>query len=815
MSLEDCIQRGMDGGEMPRDLGEQAQKDWRERADRYERQGHPRHTAEAMAAEDIKEGYRKEAGDVRHVFLARMANLRQIQARVNRSNTPNMTQNMERLDYRHRALVRRFNHLLSEFLSEHSRDLLGRTRNPAQMRSLVKELHGEPSGDVAARQLADGIREALEDMRLMFNEAGGLIGKIDNYGLPHSHNRRAVTRAKFNHWFDEVDGRLDWSRIEDPVTGNPLDDPPDEVRRAFLQEVYDNIAFGKDAREAVYGRPQGKATYRRGSERRVLHFKTADDWMEYNKNFGSGDPFAALMGHVHKMARDITLMREYGPNPALGVDYEAQSWRKKARDAKDEGLAGKAASDATRATQMFRILSGGSVPQTAMQDWVGTFFSSARHVMTAAMLDRAIFASIADVNSMRLAADSVGMNPGNLLTRHIDLLANSMSREEAMRAGWVADTLADAGTVMARFQQEWAPAEVAERLSSASMRVQGLTHWTDMARSAFQMEFAGMMASQAGRALDAVDEPLQSFLKKADITDSEWRNLTDPKFMFKAGNGATFASPFWWREVTDLPTDQADELFFKMQGLIEEQMEYAVPTQSLLARGAVDPAGRDLPPGTLLYEVAKSGLMFKSFAMTFTVNQFRRIAAQPTLEAKIGYGLNLAAGATVMGALAMQIGDLAFGRDPQDMSDPLFWGRAALKGGGFGIVGDIVSTGQSSWGGGFASYLAGPVPQVIDDIYDLTFYNAWQMSQGEDANFAAEFSRMGRRYTPMGQTPAIGPAMDRLFWDQFQIYLDPDSLTALQRTAKRRETEYGQGSFWLPGSPAPDRAPNLRSALGQ
>lgn len=27
----------------------------------------------------------------------------------------------------------------------------------------------------------------------MFNEAGGLIGKLDDWGLPHAHNRRAVS----------------------------------------------------------------------------------------------------------------------------------------------------------------------------------------------------------------------------------------------------------------------------------------------------------------------------------------------------------------------------------------------------------------------------------------------------------------------------------------------------------------------------------------------------------------------------------------------------------------------------------------------
>lgn len=816
MSLFDCIQAAMDDAEVSadRERGQRAQAMWREISDRYERQGHDRQMAEGLAAEDVKQAFRREAGDDRHVYLSKMANIRKQQAEVGAAKTPDMREKMERLDYRRRGLMRRFNARLGDFLKEHHRDILGRVTKPAQMRNVVRELHGEASGDATAKALADGIRDALEDMRLMFNEAGGLAGKLENWGLPHSHSRRAVTRAGFDRWFDEINPRLDWTKIEDPLTGRPMQPeggsvPDIETQRRFLKEAFDNIAYGKASREAVYGRPQGTATYRKHSERRVLAFKSADDWISYNKDFGSGDPFASLMGHVHRMARDISLMREFGPNPGLGVDYRGQLWAQKARG--NDALTKKADLDTSVGQRMFRVLSGGSVPQTYMQDYMATFMSSTRHVLTSAFLDRAIIASTSDVNSMRLAASAIGMNPANTFKRHVELLASSMSRAEAMRAGWVADTLSDAGTALARFQQEVPPAEIAERLASASMRLQGLTHWTDMGRVAFQMEFAGHMASQAGKALDQVDQPLQGFLRRAGITEPEWADLTAAENLFTAGNGGTFASPMWWREVTTMDRAKADDLFFKIQGLIEEQMEYAVPTQSLIARGMTDPAAYGIPPGTLPYEVVKSGLMFKSFAMTFTINQYRRLMSQPTIGGRIGYGLNLAAGATVMGALALQIGDLAMGRDPQDMTDPQFWGKAAMKGGGFGIVGDIVATGQASWGGGFGSYLTGPIPQAAQDAWDLTIKNAYEFATGQDTNFAKELGRLGKRYTPMGQTPLVGPAIDRLFWDQLSILLDPDAAQALVKASKRR----GQGDWWMPGSAAPDRLPNFGQAIGQ
>ena len=804
MSFADCLRDAIDEGSADPVRGARAQAMWEELADRYEANGHPRHLAEVMAAEDVKKAFRKEAGDARHVALAQMAIARRMQAEVEKAKAPDMRATIERVEYRQRGLVRRFNGRLSEFLSEHHRSITGTVKRPAQLMNVVKELHLESSGDATAKSLADGIRSALEDMRLMANEAGAIIPKLDGWGLPHSHSRAAIRRAGFDRWRTEIEPKIEWTKTVGP-SGEPFSTQPDPAtREAFLRATYENIVFGRDVENPVYGKVKGTARYRRHAQQRVLAFRSAEDWIAYNRVFGSGDPFKSLMGHVHGMARDIALMREFGPNPKLGAEYRADLWRAKLGVEGKESLFEKATGDIGHGLRMFNVLSGGARPETPLQDWLATFMSSTRHVLTSAQLDRAVVASMSDLNTMKLAAESLRMNPASMVGKQVGALA-TLSKEDLKRAGWVADTLADPGTALARFQNEIAPAEVAERLSSAAMRVQGLSAWTDRARSVFYQETTGAFAAFAGKRVSEVDEPWRSLLERHGVTDEDLAQFTST--MFTAGNGATFAMPIYWRQATDLPARKADAIFDKFQGLLEEQMEIAVPTGSLLARGIFDPAAYNLPPGSIAYEFMKSAGMFKSFPMTFAVSQYRQIMARPTLPGRIGYALNLAAGATIMGALSLQIGDLLLGRDPQDMSKPMFWVRAAMKGGAFGIVGDIVATGQASWGGGFGSYLLGPVPQLVDDVYNLTLKNAVQLAMGEDTNFAEELSRFGRRYTPMGQTVAIGPALDRLFWDQMQLFLDPDSVEALARSSRNRQNLTGAAEWWLPGEPLPSRGP--------
>lgn len=830
MSLFDCIDRAMNDPEIAasKERGKRAQAMWTERADQYESDGHPRHVAEQLAAEDVKEAFRREAGEKRHAYLSVASFQRKAQAHVAQTAKPDMTRRMEELDFKHRGMVRSVQGRLSKYLSQHHRDILGRITNPAEQAHLADELHGIQTGNQAARELAESVNQVMEDLRLQFNAAGGMISKLDNWGVQHVHDKFALMKVGKQDWARRIDAMLDWNRIKDPLTGRPMlidprtGMPPESSRMSYLGEVYDNIVHGKEADDPVYGRPKGVATYRKHMDSRSLHFKDGKTWMEYNRDFGTGGLHQSIMGHVHRMARDIVLMREFGPNPKLGAEYEADLWSSKAKAAGDDKMGEAVRADSNRARRMLDVMSGGGVPQSPSEQIIARGFSTVRSLATAAFLDRAIIASFSDLNSMRMAAKSAGLNGNSLISKQLGVI-KTLSPAERARAGWVADTLADAGSALARFQQDFAAPEWAERVTQASMRIQGLSAWTDRARATAYFDFAGLLMEQSDRAIADLDAPLRALLQKWDVKPDEWDAFRAPDHVFTADNGATFLAPLNFRNVSTLDPRKTDQIFFKMQGVAEEFLELAVPSRSLLAQSFVDPSAYNLPPGSIGYEFMKSATMFKSFTMTFTVNQYRQIQARGGFRSQNGalYGLELAAGATILGAISLQIGDMMMGRDPQDMTQPGFWARAAAKGGGFGIVGDIVSTGQASWGGGFTSYVAGPIPQIATDVWGLTLGNAftaaYQAAQGKevDVNLAEDIAKFGKRYTPMGQTPLVGPAIDRLFWDQLQLLIDPESIDGLAAASKKRENLTGAGEFWMPGSAIPSRVPNLGAAIGQ
>lgn len=221
-------------------------------------------------------------------------------------------------------------------------------------------------------------------------------------------------------------------------------------------------------------------------------------------------------------------------------------------------------------------------------------------------------------------------------------------------------------------------------------------------------------------------------------------------------------------------------------------------------------------PGTILGEVARSGLMFKSFALSVWMNQYRRILSRPTPLSKAQYAAEMLAAFTAMGALSLQIKEMAKGNDPRPMDSTKFWGAALLQGGGVGIVGDLLAAGDTRMGGGLAEYIAGPVIGFAGDVQRTTVGNVLEFARGEDTNIGRDVSKLVTRNTPvLSSLWYTRTAVDRLLFDELQMLLDPEATASMRASAQRRQREYGTTSFWRDAEPVPYRAPNLLNALGQ
>ncbi len=823
MSARDCIRNKAKIGKVNRAKGEAAHRRITEIRKALLDAGESPTLAENMAALQYGEELALKNARAKWRMVNRVRVMRDLEVEVAQMASSKMggavMKMVDDLDFEARAFHKMTMGRLGEFLQKFRPTLAGNVRNPAKFDDVVRAIHAEPVSDPEAAAFGRAWVETNEWMRKKLNSYGYSIGKLEGWGLPHTHSPTSISTAGFDKWAPEIDAKLDWAGMIDPKSGLEFGHVPDpRSRQEFLRAAYDNILHGRNSENPTWGESKAGNILER---HRVFKFKSADDWIAYNKDYGATDPHSAMMQHLDSMSRHLALAKKFGPNAETALDYAGQLVAERARK---EGLGLKdslmAQGGVAWARGMIRVMEGGVGPNGWLGAQSARFFATTRKVLSAALLDRAIVISVpSDLNSCRLAAKAIGMNPGNFMSTYTNLLndirkGGGLTQQDLLRAQHIAESWANPSVTSSRFQMEYPAAAWADRMSNAAMRIQGMNAHTDSAKLAWSWSLNGHMAAERAKDFDQLDPAMRKLMQDSGITSSDWDNFRNSGGVFTASNGAEFLSPLYWRETTQ--HGNADDLALKFQSFVDRATELAVPSRSLIAQGIMDPKAYGMSPGSIPYEIMKSGGMFKSFVAAFVVNQVRMTSMATNwsfmgVKGRAAYGLELFASASLVGALGIQVNEMLMGRDPQPMDNPDFMFRAIMRGGGLGPIGDIISTGSSSWGGGFANYLAGPVVQMAQDTAGLTLgniaqaYNQAMDGEDIDLNFMGDLMRFQKRYTPLQQSPVWlgGAAIDRLIADQFQMLLDPESANDLAKAETLRQNRYGNASWWAPGQPLP------------
>lgn len=834
-SFAECIQRAIDAGTVDRDRGARAQEKFREQVARYEAQGMPAAQARVTAADDLMDSITANTQKRRHTVLAQMQDLAKAAREFDGMATRDadfIMKAIDRAEMKQRALEQSFMSGIVDYLRQHRPDLIGRVREIGKLRNIVRELHGQDTGDVNAKALAEAFQDTSERARSLFNALGGDIGKLQNRGIAHSHDAKKIRKVGFEAWFRNLyDNRLiDWSRIENFDTGKPFAvtataRPLEADARRFLQEVYEGITSeGWNSREPSMA-VGGAALYNRRKEHRVLHFRDGDAWMAYNEQFGQNNPFEAMTGELRGMAKDIALMEEFGPNPTLGLQFRAQILEKQV-----SGAAGDVPSRAyvvarplrdvirqknAKARVTLRHLNGSvNAPHDRFS---AKFFAGTRNLITAAQLGAAPISAITDPVTTRLAAKTIGLNPTGPWQRSMKLLTDKISRDEAAAMGYVFDTWFNVGSAHARMMGDiWAP-EVTSRITNAVLRANGLSLMTDLQRTALRTTFSHELGEQAARSFAELPPELRRFMESRGLTSAEWDMLRAPGAMFTTPTGARVIAPTWFAEHANMPRLEAERLALKLGSIIEDHTEFGIPTTR--ARGRATILG-ERQVGTFAGELLNSVSMYKSYSFTVMFGQLRRVAEiGGGFQNRAAYVAAFVAQMTAMGALAVQLKEIAKGRDPRPMDTAGFWSAAVFQGGGVGIFGDFFSSTTSRAGGGLAETIAGPVVGLGADVGRAISSNVARAADGQDVLIGRDFANLVRRYNPLAtfQPPVPVPtrvALERLMWDQLQYLLDPQATEQWHQAEGRMRRDYGTQSWWRRGETAPRRAPDLSNAAG-
>lgn len=821
MSLRDCINRAVRAGLMDPERADFARKLFDENYDQS-RLNLGDAEALAKAREETIAIVRHQMAQMRREKLLQISRAKDILQQATTAGVPLERAMLAHMDFdpgvkgianvsKRRDTIRgQLHQQMDEFLAKHRRDLLGRNREPAALADVLRELHGESTGNASAKQMADAWAETAERARKMFNHAGGDIPKLEGWALPHSHDFIAVRNAAgkgadpdqhFDAWFEFIKDRLDRGKMIDYSTGKPH---TDLSLKAAAREAYDAITTeGWAGREL--GGAYGQKLARRRTDHRFFIFKSADDWVKYHERFGSGDVFSVMMGHLDGMSRDIALLQILGPNPTATIRWMGDVIEQDLRvRASREGLATDKLESRARGARrslesMYEHFTG--AVNAPINGRAARTFAGVRSTLQSAQLGAAAISALADVGFQKMAADQVGIPFRKVLSRQLSLLSptNIEDQKLAVRLGLIAEHWSSLAVAQQRYLGEVSGPEITQRLADFTMRVSGLSPWTQAGRWAFGMEFTGMLADHAGKAMRELPQELQDTFTRAGISPNDWEmaRRTTPL----EHKGAQFLRP----------EDMGDEdLARKFLDMIHTETEFAVPSASL--RGRTLLIGEN-QPGTVQGELIRSFAMYKNFSITLLMTHMRRTLAMPTKYEVGRYATQLMLTTTIMGGMAMQLKELAKGRDPRDMTDPKFWGAAALQGGGLGIFGDFLFAQKNRYGDGLSSTIAGPVFGLAADVTGLINENVSRAVQGEDTKVASGVIDLAQRYAPGASLWYLRAGLQNLVFDELQRMVDPKAQQRLRRLESRYRNDYGQ-EHWMSRANDSMRLPDLAAAFG-
>ena len=701
----------------------------------------------------------------------------------------------------------------------------GMVEDMAGVRLLVKEMMGENTGSPEAAAGAKAWKETTEALRLRFNQAGGDIGKLEDWGLPHHHSQSKVWKAGADAWVKDIMPMLNRDKYVRP-DGTLMDDAELE---GVLRKAWETIS-SNGMNKIEPGKVTGSAMRANwGSESRQIHFRDGDAWTAYQVKYGEQGFYDVMMGHVRGIAHQIALVETFGPNPNRSFELFRDQ-------AILDGIAARTDNPnainekAMKTTRLFNHVAGQVQP--VANEGMARGFDSLRSWLVASRLGSAVITSITDEATMALMGHVNNLPEMQILRNELTALnpANKTDRRLLARMGLAGEVMA---SNLGRFGQEGLGASFASKMATATIRASGLSAMTAARKAAFgatMMDSIGQLVKTKG--FDKLDPLDHRILLSKGVTETDWAVWKLAKTETWRGN-ETMLTPEAVRAIPDAdlakiakannttPAQLRNAATTRLLGAVLEEVDMAVITpgarEKLLTHGSQS-------RGTLGGELWRSIWLFKSFPLAMIERHVSRGMnwggeSGGTAGGRAQYLIPLVLSTTLLGGLAVEISEILAGRDPKNANpwdDPKkaakFWAQAFFKGGSLGLYGDFIYSEATQHGGGGLSAMLGPVAGLAEEMIGLTQGNLIQMAQGKDTRFGAELVKFGKGMTPMFSSLwYTKTAVDHLFFQQLQNELSPGYLSSMASRARR---EFNQEYWWEPGDAVPDRAPNMGAAVG-
>lgn len=662
-------------------------------------------------------------------------------------------------------------------------------RDPTFERDMIRELwrwknpeNGAATGNKHAADAAGILGKHLNLARMSQNEAGAAIGEILTYIGRQGHDAYKIRGAGFDAWRAKIEPNLDARSFDG------MDTPADVTK--FLRETYQALGSGVHDEPGDWLAFKGPGNLaKRVSQSRSLHFKSADAWLEYNADFGTGNAFDSILHGIGMGQRNAAVMRVMGTNPNAMLERLVKDWEIQARDRGDLKMAAQLARDFP---QNNRLLDRAMKKTIDVRGQTLANVGAVTRNIQSLRLGSSMISSFQDIASLGSTARHNGAGAIESYSRSIiDLLPTDSTarRELAYEAGFLMDKMNS--SMMNRFMAIDGPEGKAAGLARLHMKLSGQPWWSAEMKESFGMSTAHRVARNADKEFSALPGRWQTTMRRYGIEDAEWNALRAVKGRAADGNDYILAG-----DIMNLPDDAVAGLVSPTRSANAARREladkYGAYLNDQVNEGMSEPtpwvrdfmAGGSASAGSAVGEAWRTAMQFKSFTASFMVRSMTRELFRDGVD--VGGLAKLIVGSTVMGYVSYQLKQIAAGREPRTAQEPGDYRKllfaSMLQGGGLGLFGDFLFGEVNRFGGDIGDSLTGPTVQTMGDAQKV-----WAaLVEGDVGKAGAEAVRIPQGFNTLWWARTALNAL--VFW-QIQELLNPGFARRFEDGVRRNNNQ--------------------------
>nr|BAR28939.1 putative internal virion protein [uncultured Mediterranean phage uvMED] len=685
-----------------------------------------------------------------------------------------------------------------------------------QKKTYVEELTGleppvkETNPDIL--KLAKIMEEYSETIRLKLNDRGANIQKLWGYIVRQSHDPYSIRDAakklgknldemeadpnlkgsdinynkNFTAWKNFVLEKLDKERTFAGV------DDIDQFMLFAYNSLVKNENLRSDGADFSYGARATKDVAKSSKFKRVLHFKTADDWFDYNDIFGVGNLKESFFSGLQTAGRNMGIMDTLGTKPSENFEKIRKAVAKRMiMEKRDQG------SVSSKQFDKFLKVVDGSI-YTVENFGVAKYSAIARALSSMAKLGGATVSAAADIglygSEMRYQGKSFLGGMFEAMSSLARIKNTKQKKDIAEMLGFIADnTIYD---IAGRYQ-------VGDNLSKGFTKAQRfffkvnlLSWWTNTLKEGAMLGMANYFAKQKNLSFDSLNPQLKNLFKVYNIDSTKW-NIIRKTAMEKADDGTEFINIGLLDQISDADVKKItgiDDLTAREIGIEKDKFKASV-SGMLLDRSiyaVIEPDARVRATmtqgqlaGTAAGEALRFFFQFKAFPLSIVQKVLGREldyfkgGKDDIQRGIVGMGA-IVVTSGLLGYLSMTIKDFLKGRSPRDPTKTKTVMAAFLQGGGLGIYGDVLFQ-ETRSGGDILGQLAGPVPLTAFDLVQAIKYGI----RGEGGKAGRTAYRAVSQSIPFLNLFYLKTAFDYLIGYSIMETMSPGTLRRMENRMRR------------------------------